>query len=249
MTPTENSMNRNYGKWFLTKVKKAIIDYKMIDSGDRIAVGLSGGKDSSALLFILDAVRKYSPFRFDMVAVSIDLGWGMDYSPLKKYCNELRVPLEIVETNIGPLVFDVRKESNPCSLCSKMRRGAPDNAAINLGCNKVALAHHADDIMETLFLNLIFTGRFTTFEPMTYLSRKNLTLIRPLIYLDERTIKTIVSAKNLPVIESPCPVSGTTMRVEMKALLDHMEKIFPKARPNILAAMKRKNFFSTMLQE
>lgn len=236
-------MNKNYGKWFLTKVKKAIIDYKMIGSGDKIAVGVSGGKDSSALLFMLDAVRKYSPFHFDMLAISIDLGWGMDYSPLKKYCNELRIPLEIVKTNIGPLVFNVRKEPNPCSLCSKMRRGALDNAALRLGCNKVALAHHADDMMETLFLNLIFTGRFATFEPSTYLSRKNLTLIRPLIYLDERTIKTVVNAKNLPVIESPCPASGVTMRHEMKVLMDHMEKIFPKARSNILAAMKRRNFF------
>ncbi|MCR4431636.1 MAG: tRNA 2-thiocytidine(32) synthetase TtcA [Tepidanaerobacteraceae bacterium] len=236
-------MDRNYGKWFLTKVKKAIIDYKMIDRNDRIAVGVSGGKDSSALLFIMDAVRKYSPFRFEMMAISIDMGWGMDYSSIQKYCNELHIPLEIVETKIGPLVLDVRKDSNPCSLCSKMRRGALDNAAVKLGCNKVALAHHADDIMETLFLNLIFTGRFATFEPKTYLSRKNLTLIRPLIYLEERIIKTIAGAKNLPVVENPCPVSGTTKRNEMKVLLDRMEEIYPKARPNILAAMKRKNFF------
>jgi len=236
-------MDRNYGKWFLTKVKKAVIDYKMIDKNDRIAVGISGGKDSSALLFILDALRKYSPFGFDMVAVSVDLGWDMDYSSVQKYCNELHVPLEIVKSNIGPLVLNVRKEPNPCSLCSKMRRGALDNAAVKLGCSKVALAHHADDMMETLFLNLIFTGRFATFEPVTYLSRKNLTLIRPLIYLDERTIKTIVGAKNLPVVENPCPVSGTTKRSEMKAMLDRMEEIYPKARSNILAAMKRKNFF------
>lgn len=234
---------KNYGKWFLTKVKKAIIDYKMIENGDRIAVGISGGKDSSALLFILDVLRKYSPFRFDMVAVSVDLGWNMDYAPLQKYCDEIQVPFEIVKTKIGPLVFDVRKEPNPCSLCSKMRRGALDNAAVKLGCNKVALAHHADDIMETLFLNLIFTGRFSTFEPKTFLSRKNLTLIRPLIYLDERTIKTIANAKNLPVIANPCPASGATRRSDIKVLLDSMENIYPKARFNILAAMKRKNFF------
>ncbi|MDI3481476.1 MAG: tRNA 2-thiocytidine biosynthesis protein TtcA [Tepidanaerobacteraceae bacterium] len=236
-------MDRNYGKWFLTKVKKAIIDYGMIEKNDRIAVGISGGKDSSALLFILDVVRKYSPFKFEMLAVSVDMGWGMDYSPIQKYCNELNVPLEIVETKIGPLVLNVRQESNPCSLCSKMRRGALDSAAVKLGCNKVALAHHADDIMETLFLNLIFTGRFATFEPKTYLSRKNLTLIRPLIYLEEKTIKTIVGAKKLPVLENPCPVAGTTRRNDMKILLDDMENIYPKARSNILAAMKRKNFF------
>ncbi|WP_422444685.1 tRNA lysidine(34) synthetase [Thermoanaerobacterium sp. DL9XJH110] len=236
-------MDKNYGKWFLTRVKKAIIDYDMIKNGDKIAVGVSGGKDSSALLFILDAVRKYSPLKFDMVAVSIDLGWGMDFGSIRKFCDELGVTLEIIKTQIGPLVFDIRKEPNPCSLCSKMRRGALDNAALMLGCNKVALAHHADDAIETLFLNLIFTGRFYTFEPTTYLSRKNLTLIRPLIYLDERTIKSIVNARGLPVVENPCPASGKTMRGEMKALLRRMEEIYPKAAANILAAIKRKNFF------
>jgi tRNA(Ile)-lysidine synthase TilS/MesJ len=242
-------MNKNYGKWFLTRVKKAIIDYDMIKNGDKIAVGVSGGKDSSALLFILDAVRKYSPLKFDMVAVSIDLGWGMDFGPAKKFCHDIGVPLEIVKTEIGRLVFEIRKEPNPCSLCSKMRRGALDNAALKLGCNKVALAHHADDAIETLFLNLIFTGRFYTFEPRTYLSRKNLTLIRPLIYLDERTIKTIVNAMGLPVVENPCPASGKTMRGEMKALFRHMEEIYPKAPANILAAIKRKNFFQPEFPE
>jgi len=236
-------MDKNYGKWFLTKVKKAVIDYQMIENGDKIAVGVSGGKDSSALIFILDALRRYSPFKFDMVAVSIDLGLGMDYKPLQDYCDEMNIPLVIEKTNIGTVVFDVRKESNPCSLCAKMRRGALDNVALRLGCNKVALAHHADDVIETLFLNMIYTGRFDTFDPKTYLSRKQLTLIRPLIYLDERTVRSIALSRKLPIIENPCPASGTTKRAEMKGLLSQMEEIFVKAKPNILAAIKRKNFF------
>jgi len=236
-------MDKNYGKWFLTKVKKAVIDYQMIKNGDKIAVGVSGGKDSSALVFILDALRKYSPFKFDMVAVSIDLGLGMDYKPLQDYCDEMNIPLVIEKTNIGTVVFDIRKESNPCSLCAKMRRGALDNVALRLGCNKVALAHHADDAMETLFLNMIYTGRFATFEPKSFLSKKQLTLIRPLIYLDERTVKSIALSKNLPIIKNPCPASGTTKRAEMKNILEQMENTYVKAKPNILAAIKRKNFF------
>lgn len=235
-------MDKNYGKWFLTKTKKAVIDYKMIQNGDKIAIGVSGGKDSSALLFIMDALRKYSPFRFDIVAVCIDLGWGMDYEPLKSYCDELEIPLEIVETKIGTIVFDVRKESNPCALCSKMRRGALDNAALSLGCNKVALAHHANDAIETLFLNMIYTGQLTTFEPKSYLSKKGLTLIRPMVYLDERTVKSVAHAKNLPVLDNPCPASGNTKRNDVKLILDQMQNTFPKAIPNILAALKRKNF-------
>lgn len=236
-------MNRNFGKWFLTRVKKAIIDYNMIENGDKIAVGVSGGKDSSTLLFILDLLRKYSPWKFDIVAVNVDLGWEMDLGPVADFCRERDIPFEIVKSDIARVVFDIRKEPSPCSLCSRMRRGALDSAAVELGCNKVALAHHADDMMETLLLNLIFTGRFETFLPKTYMSRKNVTVIRPLIYLSERTIKSIASSQNLPVIESPCPATGKTKREDMGKLLDHMEQIFPKARENILAAIKRRNFF------
>ena len=236
-------MNKNFGKWFLTKVKKAIINYNMIENNDKIAVGVSGGKDSTALLYILDLVRKNSPLNFDIVAISVDLGFGMDYAPLKEFCEKINIPLHIVPSEIGKIVFEIRKEKNPCSLCSKMRRGALDSAAVELGCNKVALAHHADDASETLLLNLIFTGRFSTFEPKTYLSRKNVTLIRPLIYLKEQTIKSIVKSQNLPVIESSCPATGKTYREEMKKLIDRFESIFPKARDNIIAAIDRKRFF------
>ncbi|MCG0276010.1 MAG: tRNA 2-thiocytidine(32) synthetase TtcA [Thermosediminibacteraceae bacterium] len=236
-------MNRNFGKWFLTRVKKAIIEHNMIENGDKIAVGVSGGKDSSTLLYILDLLRKYSPWKFDIVAINVDLGWEMDLSPLSQFCKDHEIPLEIVKTDIARVVFDIRKEPNPCSLCSRMRRGALDSAAVELGCNKVALAHHADDLIETLLLNLIFTGRFDTFEPTTYMSRKKVTLIRPLIYLSEKTVKSIAKSQNLPIIESPCPAAGKTKREEMTKLLDQMDRIFPSARENILAAIRRKDFF------
>lgn len=237
-------MNRNYGKWFLTKVKKAVIDYDMIQDGDHIAVGISGGKDSLALLFILDTLKKCSSLSFDITAVTVDLGWDMNFEAIKKFCSELKVPYKIVQTYIGKIVFDVRKEKNPCSLCSKMRRGALDNAAKELGANKVALGHHADDMIETLFLNLIFTARFSTFDPKTYLSRKELTIIRPLIYLEEKTISSIASSKKLPVIKNLCPVSNNTKRHDIKKLVDHTNKIFPRARQNLITALKKQKFFT-----
>lgn len=235
-------MNRNYGKWFLTNVKKAIIDYKMIEDGDVIAIGVSGGKDSSALLFMLDLVRKHSPFPFEMIAITIDLGFGMDFEPVRNFCNQLSIPYHIEKTHIGKIVFDIRKESNPCSLCAKMRRGALVNAAKKLGCNKIALGHHGDDAIETLFLNLLFTGRLDTFLPSTHLSRKNLAQIRPLIYLSEQTVKSVVYAKKLPVISNLCPVSGSTERNKIKTLIDQMEDLFPTSRANILSALKRRKF-------
>lgn len=237
-------MNKNYGKWFLTKVKKAVIDYDMIQNNDHIAVGISGGKDSLALLFILDTLKKYSSLSFDITAVTIDLGWNMDFEPIKKLCNELKIPYKIVQTYIGKIVFDVRKEKNPCSLCSKMRRGALDNAAKELGANKVALGHHADDIIETLFLNLIFTARFSTFDPKTFLSRKKITIIRPLIYLDEKTVSSIASYKKLPVIQNLCPASNKTKRHDIKQLVTHANQIFPRARQNLITALKKQKFFT-----
>lgn len=237
-------MNKNYGKWFLTKVKKAVIDYDMIQNNDHIAVGISGGKDSLALLFILDTLKKYSSLSFDITAVTIDLGWNMDFEPIKKLCNELKIPYKIVQTCIGKIVFDVRKEKNPCSLCSKMRRGALDNAAKELGANKVALGHHADDIIETLFLNLIFTARFSTFDPKTFLSRKKITIIRPLIYLDEKTVSSIASYKKLPVIQNLCPASNKTKRHDIKQLVTHANQIFPRARQNLITALKKQKFFT-----
>ncbi|HHY03696.1 MAG TPA: tRNA 2-thiocytidine(32) synthetase TtcA [Thermoanaerobacterales bacterium] len=232
-------MDRRYGKWFLNKVKKAIIDYNMIQNGDSVAVGISGGKDSIALLFILDLIKKYSPFDFNIVAVYVDLGLKMDYTPVEYYCKSIDIPFAKVDTHIAPLVFNKRKEKNPCSLCANMRRGALNNEALRLGCNKIALGHHADDLIETLFLNIIFTSRFATFEPVSFLSKTNLTLIRPLIYIQEKTLESVVKAKKLPVVQNPCPASGATKRSDIKQLLNHMEKIHPRAKPNILAAMKK----------
>lgn len=237
-------MDRNYRKWFLSKVKKAVRDYDMIQSGDNIVVGISGGKDSLALLFILNALKRYSALSFDITAVTIDLGWNMDFTPIKNFCDEIKVPFKIIKTYIGKIVFDVRKENNPCSLCSKMRRGALDNAAKELGANKVALGHHGDDMIETLFLNLIFNGRFSTFEPKVFLSRKKLTLIRPLIYLEEKTVSTISNSKKLPVIKNLCPAANKTKRYDVKKLIEHANNIFPRARQNLITALKHQNFFN-----
>lgn len=236
-------MDRNYEKWFLSKVKKAVIDYDMIQSGDNIVVGVSGGKDSLALLFVLDALKRYSSLSFDITAVTIDLGWDMDFTPIKNFCSKIDIPFKIIKTYIGKIVFDVRKEKNPCSLCSKMRRGALDNAAKELGANKVALGHHGDDIIETLFLNLIFNGRFSTFEPKMFLSRKKLTLIRPLIYLEEKTVSSISDLKKLPVMKNLCPAANKTKRYDVKELIEHANSIFPRARQNLITALKQQSFF------
>lgn len=236
-------MNRNYEKWFLSKVKKAIRDYDMIQNGDNIVVGISGGKDSLALLFILETLKRYSALSFDLTAVTIDLGWNMDFTPIENFCAEIKVPFKSIKTYIGKIVFDIRKENNPCSLCSKMRRGALDNAAKELGANKVALGHHGDDMIETLFLNLIFNGRFSTFEPKIFLSRKKLTLIRPLIYLEENTVLSISNSKKLPVIKNLCPAANRTKRYDVKKLIENANKIFPRARQNLITALKQQNFF------
>lgn len=237
------SHNRNYGKWFLTKVKKAVKDYNMIENGDKIAVGISGGKDSMGLLFILDLLKKSSSLTYDIVAITIDLGWNMDFSPIEVFCKKLGIPYIVENTLIGKIVFDVKNESNPCSLCAKMRRGALDNVAKDMGCNKVALGHHGDDAIETMFLNMIFAGRLSAFEPKSYLSRKDLTLIRPLIYLKEQTVSSIVNTCEIPIVENLCPASDKTKRNDMKKLVDETEKIFKNSRSNMIEALKRVDFF------
>ena len=191
-------MKKAYNKWFFTKVKRAIRDYNMIQAGDRIAVGVSGGKDSSTLLYILSLLRKHSHLKFDFQAVTLDLGQGADLSPLVDYCRQHDIPLHIEPTKIGHIVFNVRQETNPCSLCANLRRGALHQAARKLGCNKVALGHHLDDAIETLLMNIIFTGKLGTFSPWVYLDRMDLTLIRPMIYLPQETVVSLYVKKNCP---------------------------------------------------
>ncbi|HAA90143.1 MAG: tRNA 2-thiocytidine biosynthesis protein TtcA [Thermoanaerobacterales bacterium 50_218] len=219
-------------------VGKAISDFQMIEEGDRIAAGVSGGKDSITLLYVLKEIQTFSPVKFELYAVTVDLGFGIDFSPIRNFCRQHNILWACVHTMIAPIVFDVRRESNPCSLCSKMRNGAFHMAAKHLGCNKVALAHHLDDTIETFFLCLFYEGRLKTFQPVSYLSRRDLTLIRPLIYVREKTIENFSRTFELPVVENPCPANRRTRREEMKELVSFLEKKFPGVKNRILTALK-----------
>lgn len=227
-------------KRLLSHARRAVDDYNMIEDGDKIAVGISGGKDSLALLTALAGLRRFYPRKFDIIAISIDMGLeGMDFSPVAKYCEELGVEYKIVKTEISKIIFDVRKEPNPCSLCAKMRRGALNSAAVEHGCNKVALGHHFDDVVETFMLNLFFEGRIGTFSPVTYLSRMNVTVIRPLIYMPEKDVRYFASKTELPVVTSTCPADGNTQREEMKQLLSRLERENKGLRYRIFGAIQR----------
>ena len=187
-------------------IRRAIEDYNMINDGDRIAVGVSGGKDSLVLLCALAELKKYYPKKFDIVALTLDLGFETDYSPIEKLCANLGVDYKIKHTNFKEIIFDVRKESNPCSLCAKMRRCALNDMALENGCKKVALGHHNDDVLETFFLSLIYEGRINCFSPVTYLDRTDITQIRPMIYVRERDVRGVVRNHELPVVKNKCPV-------------------------------------------
>ena len=231
----------------MSKTRRAVDQFNMIEEGDKIAVGLSGGKDSMALLYSLAGLRRFYPKKFDIVAITVDMGLGLDQAEVdavKKACDELGVHYHIEPTQIGEVVFEVRKESNPCSLCANMRRGALNSAAANLGCNKVALGHHADDLIETLFLSLFYEARLSTFSPVTRLSRKKITVIRPMIFLREMEI--IGFTKDKPIIHNPCPADKNTRREFIKTLLKDLEKDNKKLRENVLGALthpERNNLF------
>ena len=222
-------------------VRRCVEDYNMIASGDRIGVGVSGGKDSLALLCSMAELRRFYPIPFELQAVTIDMGFaeGMDFTPIRNLCDELNVPYTVVPTEISKIIFDVRKEASPCSLCAKMRRGALHTATKELGCNVVALGHHFDDAVETLMLNLFFEGRIGCFSPVTYLSRADLRMIRPLIYLPEKDVRYFANKAELPVIKSPCPADGNTQREEMKQLLAKLEREHKGLRYRIFGAMQR----------
>lgn len=233
---------RFYNKMFLNKVRQASQDYGMINRGDRVAVGLSGGKDSIALLFIMDLLRKFSPLKFELYGINIDLGLGMDTKPLKEYCSENHIPLIIEPTNIGEVVFKDRKEKNPCSLCSTLRKGALNRVASSMSINKVALGHSSDDAIQTLFMNALCVGKLGTFHPNIDFNEKGLSVIRPMVYIKESTIVKIVEMEKLPVIQSPCPVAGKTTRNTMKELLFKLEEQFPDAQEKILTALQNVDF-------
>ncbi len=210
----------------------------MIDQKDRVAIGLSGGKDSAAMLYILDLFRKLAPFDFDITAIYIDLGWDVNLRPLQELTHNLNIDLHIEETVISKIVFDTRKEKNPCALCSNLRHGALHKVAIKLGCNKVALGHHLDDAIQTFMLNLVYTGRMDTFKPITYLDRSDIYQIRPLIQIPEHTLTALAEREGLPVVKNPCPVSEKTKRKEMENLLNEMVERYPDLREKWRTALK-----------
>lgn len=211
-------------KRIVSRIRKAVEDYDMIQSGDKIGVGVSGGKDSLVLLGALAMLSRYYPKQFEVVGLTLDMGYNADYSGIRRYCEELGVKYIVKPTNIAEVIFEHRKEENPCSLCAKMRRGALNDLAISEGCNRVALGHHNDDVLETFLLSLLYEGRINCFSPVTYLDRTDLYSIRPMIYVKEGDIKGVTRRLELPVVESSCPVDGHTKREEVKNILAGLDK-------------------------
>lgn len=220
-------------------VRRCVEDYNMITDGDRIAVGVSGGKDSVALLVLLAELRRYNHKKFDLEAITIDMGLGMDYSGISALCERLDVPYTIVNTQISEVIFEHRKEKNPCSLCAKMRRGALNEALLSRGLNKLALGHHYDDAVETFLMSLLFEGRISCFQPVTNLDRMGVIQIRPMLYLHEKTVDNFVAKWELPVIENRCPVDKITKREEVKKLIFHLSATYPDLKERIFGAMQR----------
>lgn len=228
----------------MSHMRAAMEQYNMIEDGDNVAVGLSGGKDSVALLYALARMRIFYPKKYSVTAVSIDPQFGgvpTDYSALQELCDKIDVPYVIKRTEIGPIIFDVRKETNPCSLCARMRRGALHDTVKEAGCNKLALGHHMDDAVETFMMNLLNEARIGCFSPVTYLSRKDLTMIRPMVFARESDCARVARRENLPVVKSKCPADGVTERQHTKELLTMLEKDYGDVRQKILGAMQRGN--------
>lgn len=220
----------------LSKMRQAINDYKLIEDGDKIAVGLSGGKDSLTLLHLLNSYRKFSPEKFELIAITLNPG-KVDNSPLHKLCKDLEIEFHEIQTDIQQIVFDIRKEKNPCSLCAKLRRGILNATAKNLGCNKVALGHHKDDAVETLMLAISYEGRINCFSPKTLMDKNTITLIRPMVYIPEVSIKSISKKYNFPIITNPCPADKKTKREDIKNLIDQLDNRIPGFKKNIFGAL------------
>lgn len=218
-------------------VRRCVEDYRMIAPGDRVAVGVSGGKDSLALLMLLKGLREYMDFHLE--AITIDMGLGMDYSGIEELCRRWDIPYTVVKTEIGPIIFDYRKEKNPCSMCAKMRRGALNQALLDRGLHKLALGHHYDDAVETFLMSLLFEGRISCFQPVTNLDRTGIIQIRPMLYIHERTVDNFVAREGLPVVQNRCPVDKTTKREEVKELIYNLSQTYPELKERIFGAMQR----------
>lgn len=224
----------------LSFARRAVDDYNMIDTGDKIAVGVSGGKDSLALLAVMRDLSLFYPKKFTVCAITLDMGFSEgDFDSLEQFYKDLGIEYKIVRTRLAEIIFDVRKESNPCSLCARMRRGILHDTAKEMGCNKIALGHHFDDVVETFVMNLFNEGRIGTFSPVTYLDRKDITMIRPLVYTPEKDIKYFVKRSVLPVTESKCPEDKATDREKYKTLLAELEKDNDGLRHRIFCAIKK----------
>ncbi len=227
-------------KRLLSLTRKAVQDYDLIQEGDHVCVGVSGGKDSLTLLTVLASLRNFYPKKFDLCAVTVSLGFpDMTFSLVTEYCQRLNVPHTIIESSIAEIVFDIRKEPNPCALCANLRRGAVNDAARKMGCNVVALAHHRDDVIETALLSLFWEGRFYCFSPNTWLDRTQIHVIRPFIYIAEYEIKQFAEISGLPVVFNPCPVDRSSQRANTKNLISLIEKENKHLRTNIFGAVKR----------
>jgi len=226
----------------MSYVRRAIDDYHMIEEGDKIAVGISGGKDSLTLLYALHGLKRFYPKKFEIHAVTVDLGFqNLNLDKIKEICEELQVEYTIVSTEIAKIIFEDRKESNPCSLCAKMRKGALNDAIKAAGCNKVAYAHHKDDVVETMLMSLIFEGRFHTFSPVTYLDRMDLTVIRPLMYMNEADVIGFINKYDVPIVKSPCPADGNTKREYIKQLLRNLNLENPGVKERMFTAIQTGN--------
>ena len=228
----------------LSLTRRCVEDYDMIQPNDTIAVGVSGGKDSLVLLTALAELRKFYPVPFNVVAITLDMGHadgreGMDFSAVAEYCKKLDVPYTLIESEIHHVIFDLRKEKNPCSMCAKMRRGALHNALKDMGITKIALGHHYDDAIETFFLSLFYEGRLSCFQPVTFLDRTGITQIRPLLYCGENLVRHTVERLELPVVENPCPANGNTKRQEIKELIYELNGRYPGLKGRAFGAMQR----------
>lgn len=224
----------------LSHLRRCVDEYRMIQAGDRIAIGISGGKDSLVLLRTLAELRRFYPVPFEVVAITLDMGYeNADFSPIAKLCEEIGVEYIVKPTNIKEVVFDIRNEKNPCALCAKLRRGSLNDAAKENGCNKVALGHHFDDAVETFMLSLFYEGRLSCFLPVTYLDRTDLHVIRPMLYMTEREVINFANRQNLPICKSGCPVDKETKREDIKQLIRTLEHDYHDLREHIFGAMQR----------
>ncbi|MEE0420790.1 MAG: ATP-binding protein [Lachnospiraceae bacterium] len=226
----------------LSFTRKAVDEYQMIEDGDKIAVGISGGKDSLTMLHALRGLQRFYPKHFELQAITVSLGYeDFNLDPIRELCRSLEVPYQVVDTKIARIIFDERREPNPCSLCAKMRKGAFNEEAKRLGCNKVAYAHHRDDIIETMLLSLIFEGRFHSFSPRTYLDRMDLTVIRPLMFVSEADVIGFKNKYGLPVVKSPCPADGYTKRQYAKDLIRQLNQEHPGVKERMFTAVLNGN--------